>query len=472
MRPHRPISLALASLIAAAAIGCGSAVRPSGPAGDPPPTSAAVTASGPAEASPTAGASKPLAVAPAEAWLLVGRPGVPGLQLIRSATGEVDLDLPAGSPRSDWQRIASATIDGAATVVSDTAVQPGLGGPEVRIDGRWRLPTVGLDPIPAGRSLDGSTIALVEDPAGRTPGLSRFAIVEHALAGAVQTAGDAPLRLARIVELRGAFEYDTLSPDGRILYVVEHLDASAGGRYQVRAVDVGSGIVRDGVIVDKSNPDERMAGAPIAQERLTGGLVLTLYRGPEHPFVHALMSAEAWAICIDLPGDAARDAGVVADDWDLAPSPDASSVYAVNASLGRVVEIGAGDLGIRRSASIATAAGGPVGTAVRGPAIVLAKFGHSELGPVGRRAVVSPDGATLFAAGANGIAVIGTRELTSIRTDVAGVRVDSVGLTPDGRTLFALTAAGTIRIIDAGSGRDLGAVPGAAADRIVAVAPW
>jgi len=397
------------------------------------------------------------------AWLLVGRHGQPDLQLVLATTGEVqDMTVPDGAPAADWRRVVTATVDGPATVVRDLVVQPGSFGPELRIDGHWRLPSVGLDPLPAGRSLDGSTIALVEgayDPSAR---VSRFAIVDHFLLGAVQTAGDAPLRLVRVIELPGAFEYDTLSPDGTILYVVQHLDAAAGGRYQVRAVDVATGVLRDGVIVDKGNPDETMAGSPVAQLRRSDGLVLTLYRRPEHPFIHALASKDAWAVCIDLPRGGDVDAAASLD-WGLTPSADDASVFAVNASLGLAVEIDPGALAVRRSASIGTRAVAPV---------VLAKFGHGEVGPVGRRVVASPDGTLLFAAGANGITAIRTRDLTAARHDLAGSAIDSLGITPDGTVLFALVRGGTIVALDARTGRDLGTVPGVDYERLLAVAPW
>ncbi|HEX2755798.1 MAG TPA: hypothetical protein VHM48_10060 [Candidatus Limnocylindrales bacterium] len=445
--------LVLIGLTTLSIIACSSAAMP--------PTPASPSSSSPS--SPSSPSSMPgTSEEPAVAWLLVGRRGEPDLHLVLATTGEVAMDIPDGSPRSHWDRIVTATADGAATIVRDIVVQPGFGGPELRIDGHWRLPTVGLDPIPAGRSLDGSTIALVERAYDPSAGVSRFAIVDHFLLDAVQTAGDAPLRLVRVIELRGAFEYDTLSPDGRILYVVQHLDGEAGGHYQVRAVDVPTGLMRNGVIVDKTHPDETMAGSPVAQVRRPDGLVLTLYRGPEHPFIHALASMEAWAVCIDLPvGDAHNpDAGL---DWGLAPSADGSSVFAVNASLRLVVEIDPTGLAVRRSASIGSSAAAP---------IVLAKFGHGDVGPVGRRLVVSPDGTMLFAAGADGISAIRTRDLAAVRHDLAGSAIDSVGITPDGRVLFALVRGGTIVALDAATGRDLGTVPGNDYDRLLAVAPW
>ena len=84
--------------------------------------------------------------------------------------------------------------------------------------------------------------------------------------------------------------------------MIEHLDSDEGGRYQVRAVDVATGQVADGVIVDKTNIDEQMAGYPLAQVRRPDGFALTLYQGMEHPFIHALSSIEGWAVCIDFAG--------------------------------------------------------------------------------------------------------------------------------------------------------------------------
>jgi len=399
-----------------------------------------------------------------DAMLLVGRRGESDLHLLYATNGSVVMDLPAGSPRtvSKWDRVVTATTDGAATIVDDVAMDQEDRGPQVRIDGHWRLPTVGLDPIPAGRSIDGSTIVLVAgayDPSARA---SRFAVVEHHLTGAVTTAGDAPLRLLRIITLDGAFEYDTLSPDGRILYVVQHLDARAGGHYQVRAVDVSTGVMRDAIIVDKTRPGETMAGSPVAQVRRPDGLVLTIYRGPEHPFIHALNSSEAWAVCIDLPAGGVENAAASLD-WGLASSVDGSSVFAANASLGLAVDVDPAGLAIRRSASIETTAAAP---------IVLAKFGHGDVGPVGRRVVASPDGKLLFAGGENGVTVIRTADLSVVRRDLAGSSIEALGITPNGAALFFLIrGSGEIVAVDARTGQRLGTVPGHGFDRLLAVAP-
>lgn len=470
-------SLIIAGGIAMIAlIGCQSAAGPvslpPGAGAHTPVGSSAASISSPSTRTP----APPAGDERSKAWLVVGRAGTPDLQLMLSTTGEVGLGIPAGAPRSDWERMATATIEGDSTIVRDVLVQPGLGGPRLRLPGRWKLPTIGLDATPAGRSLDGSTIALVEGAYEPSAARSRFAIVEHRLLDHVQTAGDAPLELARVIELPGAYEFDALSPDGRILYVVQHLDAEHGGRYQVRAIDMPTGVMRDAVIADKGNPDERMAGSPIAQLRQPNGLVLTLYRGPEHPFIHALMSTEAWALCIDLPADATFDGAgatrvsepAASLDWGLAATAGGSTAYAVNPSLGAVVDVDLAQLSVRRSAMIDTETAD--GAA---PRIALAKLGHGDVGPVGRRVVVSPDGSMLYAAGPAGLVAIRTTDLVVTRRDLAGSAIDGLGITTQGTVLFALVhGSGEIVALDADSGARLATVPGSGYDRLLAVAPW
>jgi hypothetical protein len=465
--PHRlrlpgsvPVLRSVAGLVTLVLAACGpAAVAPSSPGSAASPASSAATGQQPtATSTPTTDAAGTVP----NAFLLLQAADDTRWHVVEASTGQAVYDLPVGAPRDGWARIVTATIESDATFVRDSAVQPGLDGPELRLAGRWRLPAVGRDPDLVGRSLDGSTIVLVEaDPAPAGP--SRFAVVEHTFQDQPSTVGDSDLRLVRIVELKGSFEYDTLSPNGRVLYVVEHLDAAAGGRYQVRAVDLPSGVMRDAVIVDKLNPDERMAGYPIAQERRPNGTVLTLYDGPEHPFIHALQASEAWAICIDLP---ATDSAA-ADGWDLAARPDGSTAFAVNATAGIAVEVDLGDLSVRRTAildrSTADAAA---------PVIRLAKFGHSEVGPVGRRLVIAPDGRRLFAASDDGIVVLDQGDLATIRRDLVGSDVRAIGLTPDGSLGFALVAGGRLVAFDPSTGRAFGDVPGGPWGRLVAIAPW
>jgi hypothetical protein len=131
-----------------------------------------------------------------------------------------------------------------------------------------------------GLSADGKTLVLSR-PA------TRIAPDDIALRDrAVPADRGAPELAPRVVELPGALDFDAISPDGRILYVVQHLDGEGG--YQVRAVDLPAGTMRPDIITDKRNLGEAMAGYPLAQLRSPTGMVLTLYRGTDHPFIHAL----------------------------------------------------------------------------------------------------------------------------------------------------------------------------------------
>jgi hypothetical protein len=439
--------------IAIANAGCSAAASPLGSAAASPvgPASPAATAlTSTAEPRPTMAALSP------DAWLVVGRAGAPGFEVIQASTAERVLDLPAGAPaRPDWGRMATASPGGSGTIVRDIVVQPGFGGPEVSIDGAWRLPTLGYDPTPVGLSLDGTTIVLVpaERPSTEPAETSRFAVLSFV------PFGEAP----RIIELAGSFEYDALSPDGRTLYVVEHLSAVPGGRYQVRAVDVATSTLKDGIIADKRNPAEQMAGWPIAQLQARDGRIFTLYRGVEHPFVHALDSVQGFAVCIDLPASGAGNEAA-ALDWGLAASMDERSIFAVNATLGLAVDIDPIDLSARRSVAFEPVAASP---------IVLAKFGHIEGGPVGRRVVLAPDGETAYAAGAGGITAVRTRDLTVADRYLEGRPVSGLGMTPDGSAIFALlTDGGRIVELIASTGEIIGEVPAAGYDRLVAVMPW
>jgi hypothetical protein len=421
------------------------------------------TASNPA---PTAGSTTPSTARPAPsaapgggvpgALLAVGLAGEKDLRIIESEVGQPVLRMPNGAPDKAWGHILNVKQDGDRTRVQNLIFGED-GGRELVLEGRWNLPTVGLDPAPVGRSLDDSTFALVGDRAEGygTGAVSRFAIVRAAVPPA-----DGPLQLVRTIELKGAFEFDALSPNGSILYVIEHL-TTVKGAYRVRSIPVTTGVMDPGVVVDKRNIDETMAGMPVTQLRRADGNVMTLYRGVEHPFVHALGSIEKWAVCIDLPAIGVDDADA-ALDWGLTQTPNGGAVYAVNATLGLVVEIDPNELTARRTARL------PTSTAAA-PVIVLAKFGHEDAGPLGRRAVVTQDGATILAGGRDGLVAVRSKDLSVAWRSLAGEKVASIALTADAATAFVLLGSGRIVAVRTGDGSVAGTVPGDGYDRLVAI---
>ena len=221
--------------------------------------------------------------------------------------------------------------------------------------------------------------------------------------------------------------------------------------------------MRKEVIADKTGDDEAMAGWPIAQARRPDGMLFTLYQGPEHPFIHALSSVDAWALCIDLPASGSDDPDA-AVDWGLTATTDGRSLVAANATLGLAVEIPLADLAVHRSVRFAP-------SALSG--ISLAKFGHAAAGPVGRRLVAAPDGSALYAAGSGGIVRLDAADLAVTGHCLEGTAVEAMAVTPDGSSIYALVGAGgRIVKLDAATGAVVGQVPGDGFDRLVAVAPW
>jgi hypothetical protein len=138
-------------------------------------------------------------------------------------------------------------------------------------------------------------------------------------------------------------------------------------------------------------------------------------------------------------------------------------MVAANATLGVAAMISSFDLSIARTTTFAPTAG---------TGITLAKFGHQAAGVTGRRAVVASD-ASIYLAGVGGVVRLAPMNLNVDGRFLEGTRVDALALTPDGATLYALTAADHLIVkVDTTTGRVLGSVPGDGYDRLVAVVPW
>ena len=112
------------------------------------------------------------------------------------------------------------------------------------------------------------------------------------------------LRPLRTITLRGAFAFDALSPSGGRLYLLQFPQGINGGiHYVVRSLDMRTGRLEPGAIVDKTEPDEQMNG--VALNRVWSPnrtWAYTLYNGgASHAFIHALDTRTRTARCIDLP---------------------------------------------------------------------------------------------------------------------------------------------------------------------------
>jgi hypothetical protein len=158
-------------------------------------------------------------------------------------------------------------------------------------DGLYGIPLVTYGGDRGGLSRDGRTLVVARAPEGGAglAAVSRFLVLDTRT-----------LRTRRVIDLDGDFSFDALSPDARMLYLIQHSSARDYERYRVRAYDLSSGRLLPNAIVDKTEPD--MRGTPMARLVGPGGRwVYTFYvhQGGES-FVHALDTVRAQARCLDI----------------------------------------------------------------------------------------------------------------------------------------------------------------------------
>ena len=187
------------------------------------------------------------------------------------------------------------------------------GGRVVRfraLRGSFGVPLVAYDGTTGGLSVDGRTLVLGQGPRGGLAPATRFAVLNTR-----------NFRIRRAFTLRGDFAFDALSPDGRLLYLIEHVSAQDFSRYRVRAYDLGAGRLLARVIADKREGTRVMAGYPVARATgADGSWAYTLYRNDGgSPFVHALDTRRGQAVCIDIPWRGSQDR---LSSMRLALSPD------------------------------------------------------------------------------------------------------------------------------------------------------
>ena len=161
------------------------------------------------------------------------------------------------------------------------------------IRGRFGVAVVAFDGSTGGVSADGRTLVLSSLDRGET---TRFAVLSTST-----------LRVIKLISLDGLFSFDAVSPDGRIVYVIEYLSDTD---YRVRAVSVTTGALFEQVVVDKREAGEAMTGYPVTRAvSRDGEWAYTLYGRESAPaFVHALYTSRRGAICIDLPWTVRRTA--------------------------------------------------------------------------------------------------------------------------------------------------------------------
>ncbi len=359
-----------------------------------------------------------------------------------SGSGALERELPLGTPAPDWSRYYTVTpMTGSARL---TALDPSSGHTiaQVNIPSGFVLPSLGFQGPTAGLSPNGKWLALSSQGQGAGGHLvTSFLIGPSSLTQSFTT-----------VRVDGDFVFDALSDGGQSLYLIQRMGDP--NHYQVRLLDVASRSLAIQPVVDKREPKEPMNG--IRGDSVAdplGQYVFTVYAREAGPFIHALSLDQPFAWCVDLPTNNPSDIEEQFH-WSLAFNQDASILYAVNGSSGRIAEIPAASLpNVERTAQLAL-----------NPSHRLLAGFVTEADAKGARiggAAVSADGRTLFALGNTGIVAIDTASLKVRVRILNGESVDSIRLSTDGQWLYAAAAANNkLWQIDPATGAVSGEVAG------------
>jgi len=228
--------------------------------------------------------------------LLIAAVAALALAPTATADGGAGPGVLQGGPgvRAPSGKIRYVAIPGARTTVEVVRTTNGEVLTWRTYRGSWGIPQVAFDGSRGGLSHDGRTLVLGE--AARPPtalrSQTRFLVIDTKR-----------LQVRQTVKLNGDFAFDAVSPDGRKLYLIQHVSAANVNRYVVRAYDLGGRRLLPGRIADRTQRGWVMQGYPVTRLTSGGGRwAYTLYQNPGgYPFVHALDTVRGVAHCIGIP---------------------------------------------------------------------------------------------------------------------------------------------------------------------------
>ena len=161
-----------------------------------------------------------------------------------------------GLPSGPFRYVTMPTAN--ATVVAVVRRSTGRVWNFRSLGGTWCVLMVAGDGTAGGLSRDGRLLVLAEWKPPKTYGAlrpsSRFVLLSTK-----------SLRVWRRVTLTGDFTFDALSPDGRILYLIQHVSSSDVTSYRVRAYDVAARRLLPRVIADRRQSSWVMHGSPVTR---------------------------------------------------------------------------------------------------------------------------------------------------------------------------------------------------------------
>jgi hypothetical protein len=327
-----------------------------------------------------------------------------GLAVYDVRTGKQRFRAGYGLQSADGSVFYTAANSRRATVVRRRSLLTGA------VQAHWRLgPRLGLGAV----SADGRYVVLFDARSNRHR--TGFVLL------------DAGLGRERLIALPGRFEAETISRDGRRLFVIQYLQHG----YRVRLYDLARGALQPGELRPR-NEDEPMRGFPAyAIGAPDGHWLLTLYLKPQHheSFVHALDLRRGVAYCLDLPGHGRTDKLA---KYALALSPDGRTLVAANPVLGMLAVIDLPTLEI---------------------APTIRFSGSPETGQY-VNAAFSPRRDLVYFGGLHGLRVYDLRA-RRVRGPYTFGPVGGFAFTPDGRKLTVIRPGGGVYRVDAATGKRL-----------------
>jgi hypothetical protein len=160
----------------------------------------------------------------------------------------------------------------------------------LNVKGSWGIPFVTADAPGEALLRDDRTLVLGNATSGPTlRKRSAFLFVDTYR-----------MRTLRTIQLRGHFVFDAISRDARFLYLTEYVSPQNLSAYRVRAYDLGANRLLPKIVSDRHSWETTMQGWPVSRVNHSGW-AFTLYATGGRPFIHALDTRRAAAVCINLP---------------------------------------------------------------------------------------------------------------------------------------------------------------------------
>ncbi len=194
----------------------------------------------------------------------------------------------------------------------------------MRIQGSWGIPLLAYDGTAEGLFPNGRTLLLAQSLYnGQTlRTTTKFTLVDTR-----------KMKVARRIQLKGAFTFDALSRDGRYVYLIEYMTPEDPSQYRVRAYDLRGGGLLSRIVSDKRSWATDMRGLPIART-WKDSWAYTLYGASARPFIHALDTNGITAVCINLPWKSSPER-----IWDYRLKVDGDGHLVVRGPNGRALAV-------------------------------------------------------------------------------------------------------------------------------------